>query len=97
MLNVKTAPSRSRSTRPTRPAAADLVNCEKVLLQNVYGWLSEEQRAVTRVALEYASPDYSGAIRVDPGDAQGDGDDSDQCARHREDDRRDDPAGLCRR
>lgn len=46
--------------------AAELVSCEVALRERVYPWLTEQQRSVTQLAIQYRSPDYSGRIRVTP-------------------------------
>ena len=46
--------------------AADLENCETVLLGRLYAWLNPEQRRVTRLGLHYARGDYAGTLRLTP-------------------------------
>ncbi len=46
--------------------AARLVHCETVLLSQLFGWLGEGQRDVTRLALRYAQGDYAGLLRLKP-------------------------------
>lgn len=42
--------------------AEDLVNCESVLLSRVRGWLSEEQRRLSRLAIRYRGTDFSARL-----------------------------------
>ena len=46
--------------------AADLKNCEPVLLGRLYGWLNPQQQQVTRLGLHYAQGDYAGTLRLTP-------------------------------
>ena len=46
--------------------AADLQNCEPVLLSNTFTWLEPVQRPLARLALRYTDPDYSGRLEVSP-------------------------------
>lgn len=44
--------------------AADLEGCEMALRERVHAWLTEQQRSVTQLAIQYRAPEYSGRIRV---------------------------------
>ena len=46
--------------------AADLKNCQRVLLGRLYAWLNPAQQRVTRLGLHYARGDYSGTLRLTP-------------------------------
>ena len=46
--------------------AADLQNCEIVLLSTTFAWLDAAQRPLARLALRYHRPDYSGRLEVSP-------------------------------
>jgi hypothetical protein len=46
--------------------AADLQNCEPVLLSTTFAWLEPVQRPLARLALRYTDPDYSGRLEVSP-------------------------------
>lgn len=44
--------------------AKDLVHCEPVLLERLYGWLQPEQRRIARLALHCPRPDYQGTLEL---------------------------------
>lgn len=44
--------------------ATDLRGCERVLLDRTFGWLAEAQRASARLALQHATGDYGGNLRL---------------------------------
>ena len=46
--------------------AADLKNCQRVLLGQLYAWLNPAQQRVTRLGLHYTRGDYSGTLRLTP-------------------------------
>ena len=46
--------------------AADLKNCQQVLLGRLHAWLNPAQQRVTRLGLHYARGDYSGTLRLTP-------------------------------
>ncbi|MBU0716978.1 MAG: hypothetical protein KJ749_01910, partial [Planctomycetes bacterium] len=43
---------------------ADLQNCREISLEQTYGWLTATQRPLSRMALHYNSPDYTGLLRL---------------------------------
>jgi hypothetical protein len=43
---------------------SELKSCQSVLLQRTFGWLLPEQRKLARLAIEYATADYDGKVRV---------------------------------
>ncbi len=49
-----------------RMETKDLVNCETMLLERAYGWLTEAQRSLARLALHYRRSDYGGSVRLIP-------------------------------
>lgn len=47
-----------------RIEAEDLVACESVLLTRVFGWLTDAQRPLARLAVHYRGDKYAGSVRV---------------------------------
>ncbi len=43
---------------------AELQDCREIALDRTYGWLSAEQRPLSRLAIRYTSPTYSGLVRI---------------------------------
>ncbi len=48
---------------------AELEGCRRTTLERTYGWLAVEQRPLSRLALQYESPDYAGLLRLSPREA----------------------------
>lgn len=46
--------------------ARDLTNCSTILLDQTFGWLTEAQRPLARLALRYTRPNYAAAFDVTP-------------------------------